>query len=655
MTLIRDYRKESDWVSTILLAVIFFAMASPVIGQDHFDPGTLDRLHWPLLKNWPILKNRPLLQNGSSVEKNFAVLGSQSCASASCHGGPRPGVVSPRVKRGNAYPLWIENDPHAQSWRTFCSDESVAMMRRLKILDSNGDVVDQVGYDNCLACHNSTPRYSQNADVSTSSHSLSSIESFDGLHLVGLPSHSDFQREGVGCSACHGPSERWIGTHYQDGWNGETATVDGFINADDLLTRARMCASCHVGDQDRDMNHDIIAAGHPALRYEFTTFHQRQPKHWRDEESGAAWRYEAQLWLAGQIAAMDASLSLINSRASNGNPSYHGMTGIQSVSQWPELSAYDCAACHHTLGFANERRPDQPFSRKAAGMASSWNDIGMRWLLEQRIRTGQAVDLDFQLLDAIEGLRKNMESNAVPNADTVSASASQVRRLLADWVDQVYCVQRFEFEADDLAELVVFASGDTETYRTWESTAQYYLAAAAARNAWPQGASGPAFLVANQLRVGLRYADQTKTPRFAKRNSLTEGTLGNGDSTLSRSEAATLSVELAAWLGGAQRPDLSSFESDARDTESLQRELQAVIDRVNETLKKQRDERAQSKPDQSSNRPGQPSGLPESGLPDSKTKRPDVPLPKPRVKSPQELLEELRKKRTQDANPFGDD
>ena len=30
------------------------------------------------------------------------------------------------------------------------------------------------------------------------------------------------------------------------------------------------------------MNHDMIAAGHPALHYEFATYHECQPKHWRE-------------------------------------------------------------------------------------------------------------------------------------------------------------------------------------------------------------------------------------------------------------------------------------------------------------------------------------------------------------------------------------
>ena len=43
---------------------------------------TLDRLHAPLLR------------------RDLKIQAAQSCASASCHAGPRPGVTQPSIKRG---------------------------------------------------------------------------------------------------------------------------------------------------------------------------------------------------------------------------------------------------------------------------------------------------------------------------------------------------------------------------------------------------------------------------------------------------------------------------------------------------------------------------------------------------------------------------
>ena len=613
----------------VLIASLLFSSGF-VSAQSHLDPATLDRLHWPLL------------------DRSFGVVSAQSCAAAGCHGGPQPAVVQPRVARGNEFPLWIENDPHAQSWRTFCSDESVAMMRRLHILDREGEVRDQAGYDNCLACHNSTPRF---ASASTPRFASASTSDPSVCRTSIL---SEFQREGVGCSACHGPAEQWIGTHTQDGWNSESATAQGFVNSNDLLTRARMCATCHVGDQDRDMNHDIIAAGHPPLRYEFATYHARQPKHWRDSEADAAWRYEAQLWLAGQIAALDASMSLLEERASCGD-----RDSPRAISRWPELAAYDCASCHHNLGFDNQRTPLESSAiglsagKPAVAIASMWNDIGMRWMLQRRIETGVAVDQDHRLAAAIDHVRSTLESNVIAPGGEVVAATTATRRALSDWVDAVYATERFDFEADDLASLVALASGETESYRTWESATQLYLAAVAARNAWPDGASGPALLVANRLRNGLSYASQTDTPRFAKEP---ESRLALSSPALSRSEVARLSVELAAWLGGDRSPDLSSFERDRVQTDQLQGQLRSIIERVNETLRKNRDQRIKQEQaeEEQGNEGSKDKDAPKDNA-DAKDESKMNNKPKPRVKTPQELLDELRRNRAKQGNPFDDE
>ncbi|MCG8651441.1 MAG: cytochrome c family protein, partial [Pirellulales bacterium] len=341
---------------------------------------TLSRLHAPLLR------------------RDLKITSAVSCATSNCHGGPRPGVASPQARRGAEYQLWQERDPHADSWRTICGDESLQMMRRLGIMEEN-QIVDQAGFDNCLACHNTAQRFDE-------------------------PRTTQTLREGVGCAACHGPAEKWIDKHFQQDWDPHTASRQGFVGAGDLYTRARMCASCHVGDQDRDMNHDIIAAGHPALRYELATFHTQQPKHWRDELANDADVYESQLWLAGQVAATDASLALLGTRASNAH----------TVSRWPEFAAYNCASCHHNLGLENDRDAIDSV-RKASAIYSQWNDVGLRWLLDYRLQTGQATAEDQQLIDSLEAVRQAMEAKPRPDSKAVAETARLARENLAAWFD----------------------------------------------------------------------------------------------------------------------------------------------------------------------------------------------------------------------------
>jgi hypothetical protein len=541
------------------------------------DPATLDRLHWPLLR------------------RDLQVNGAVSCATANCHGGPRVGVSQPWARRGMEYQIWMEDDPHARSWRTICSDRSVTMMERLGILRA-GRVVDQAGFDNCLACHNSTRRYDEPRRI-TRRPALANTEM------------DDFAREGIGCSACHGPSERWIASHVQDGWSPSVAFEDGFVDAGDLYTRARMCASCHVGDKDRDMNHDIIAAGHPPLRYELATFHAWQPKHWRDREADDRTFYEAQLWLAGQVAATDASLALLQTRAEKAH----------SVSQWPELASYNCSSCHHDLALDNQRRPIDG-NRKAVALYSQWDHAGIRWLIQFRIDSGEAIEQDHRLLAALDRVKDVMESSARPGEGEAAAAAVEARQALADWFGgEAGSWERHRFRSDRLGQMVASAAGRSRTYRSWESTVQFYLAAVAARESWPGGWHGPLRGTADRLRRGLRYPEMIDVSRFEKR--------GSGP-TVNRLQAMQLGIELAGWLGPVTEETIE--DDDDAVTESMRANLREMIERMNR-------QRGQSSP-----------ATPDRGRGQADPRSPDELLP-PDVDQPpvtrEQLLEQLRQRR----------
>jgi hypothetical protein len=485
--------------------------------------GTLDELHGPLLR------------------RDLKIESATSCAAASCHGGPSPGISAPDLRRGNEYSLWFENDPHARSWHTICSDASLRMMTTLKILDGD-KIIDRKGFDNCLACHNTAGRYDD-------------------------PRTAERLREGVGCAGCHGPSEQWSGTHFQQGWAGHWATGQGFVNNEDLMTRARMCASCHIGDKDRDMNHDIIAAGHPALRYELATYHAWQPKHWRDIERDDRKYYEAQLWLTGQIAAADASLSLLESRAAKGH----------TVSQWPELAAFDCASCHHQLGFDNARPPVEP-SLKAVAKFSSWNDAGLHWLIQYRMEMGEGCLEDGELLQSLDLVKSLMEAKSQSDADQVASAAGHARQALARWLASAAgSSERHGFRSDRLAQVVATAAGRRSTFQTWESAVQFYLAAVAARESWPGGWQGPLFTLAEELRLGLRYPDGQDLGRFEKRSTGT---------TMNRQQAMQIGIELAGWLGPVQIEPDAVLVDDEQESERMEADLQRTLKRIDDRWSK---------------------------------------------------------------------
>ncbi len=524
------------------------------------DWNTLDRLHAPILS------------------QEFMIQGAASCAAASCHGGPRPHVSQPAAKRGSEYQLWKEHDPHARSWATISSPASVAMMQRLGIM-TGGQIVDRAGFDNCLACHNTTKRFDEPRSLAD-------------------------HREGVGCAGCHGPSQRWAGIHYRYDFAPQLAAADGFVNTGDLYVRARMCASCHVGDKDRDMNHDIIAAGHPPLKYELATYHARQPKHWRDPESRNATYYEAQLWLAGQVAATDASLSLLNARASQRQP----------VSRWPELAAYDCASCHHSLGLRDNRHRTK-FAARAP--FSSWNDSGLRWLIDYRQSAGEATNDDWALLKSLDDVKELMESAAIADAPSVAKASSDARKALAAWYDSsTAATLRQTFRSEHLGFVLASAAGKPQTFSAWESSVQFYLAAVAARASWPGGWDGALRDVSESLRIGLSYPQNL---------DINQESGIRGQPTISADEAMQLGILLAGSLGPIhyQQPP-----ADDDDSEQLRRELREMIEQINQRWDKIRTE-----------------GDVETEI------APPEAQPRREPKTQAELLEELRRRnRNQDAN-----
>jgi Cytochrome c554 and c-prime len=383
-----------------------------------------------------------------------------SCASTACHGGPRAGVGDTQAVRGSEYPLWLESDPHAQSWRTLCSDVSVKMLERLKIV-REGQVVDQAAFDNCLACHNTTTNQNH-----------------------------DFHAEGVGCASCHGPSENWRGDHYRVQRDDLSSSQCGMVPNKNLLARARTCAACHVGDRDRDMNHDIIAAGHPALHYEFATYHNMLPKHWREPVTED---FEAQLWLAGQIASLDASLALLEARAAK----------RLNTSAWPEFAASDCSVCHQNLRIA---AADYAAPVKATATLSSWNRFGLEQLLKlQRIETGENGAGETLALD-VSKLSELMRAGGIDNRMEVGQGARSARFALDMWLKSSNG-HVHAFTASRLQHLAAASMRDQSEFGHWEFIAQSYLAAIASRQAWSKNEFAVA--EAQRLRRGLLFKPST--------------------------------------------------------------------------------------------------------------------------------------------------
>lgn len=276
--------------------------------------------------------------------------GSLSCSATACHG-RRLASIDAGYSAGTEFAYFRRHDPHARSAETIDSE------RFQQILDNLGALrdgkFDSAVYLRCAGCHDPQSPPDNNGSITPGSSSASSAR---------------FVAMGIGCESCHGNSQRWLNEHYSRAQTRESLSELGFVRTDDIAIRARQCAKCHVGSSENDMNHDMIAAGHPELVFELSAYHARLPKHWHENTDSADPRdFEARLWAAGQVGAATQALELRSgriSRAQNDNDAV-----------WPEFAEFLCGDCHQRLQSSRPTRAGHDRSGSGLPRGAEWNYI----------------------------------------------------------------------------------------------------------------------------------------------------------------------------------------------------------------------------------------------------------------------------------------
>src|SRR5262249_2351328 len=126
--------------------------------------------------------------------------------------------------------------------------------------------------------------------------------------------------DGVDCETCHGPANAWLECHKKPGWVQETPWITkrglGMTQTEEPATAVRLCTRCHVGEPGREVDHELIAAGHPRLNFELTSYLANLPRHWDDAAARKRQSdLEARHWILSQIISAGASLELLRARA----------------------------------------------------------------------------------------------------------------------------------------------------------------------------------------------------------------------------------------------------------------------------------------------------------------------------------------------------
>jgi hypothetical protein len=118
---------------------------------------------------------------------------------------------------------------------------------------------------------------------------------------------------------------QWLGPHTRPNSHAESVKA-GMIDTKDVAVRAKTCLACHLGTGDQQVDHELIAAGHPDLAFELDTFTAGQPAHHRPEKP--AMRVRA--WAVGLTAGLAESMRLMASHPE-------------------DFSHFECYQCHHDL------------------------------------------------------------------------------------------------------------------------------------------------------------------------------------------------------------------------------------------------------------------------------------------------------------------
>lgn len=347
---------------------------------------------------WPVLAR-------SQANANW---GAGRCSSTACHGSPTP-VYGSRIRR-NEHTVWASRDPHANAFQTLYSDASRSIAKKL---GQNASRTIPAHQDSrCLACH-STPGPTVDPNLAAT-----------------------IRQDGVGCESCHGPSGSWLAQHTTYDWDAlstmERAERFGMVQLDDLTARAERCVGCHVGAPAKDglpareVDHDLIAAGHPRLNFEFSSFLANLPAHWVETGRNTGGDFPARAWTIGQLVSSRTALQLLESRAQEA-----AKAGPNGPSRWPEFSEYDCASCHQAL----RSRPPGPLEvgpAQAPGIPAwgTWYFPMVTRLTELR-RPGDSGAASVST--CLAPLRTSMNA-PLPDAAQVANEAGQAAKALERWL-----------------------------------------------------------------------------------------------------------------------------------------------------------------------------------------------------------------------------
>lgn len=382
------------------------------------------------------------------------MVGIASCATATCHGGLSG--VGPAWHSSAS--VWQATDPHVGAGEVLWSIQSQQIVQLLNAMAvaSEEQYVDFL-QSRCVSCH--APMAARVADRPDS---LSDVQWLRTSMAAG-----------VSCEACHGPASQWIGPHTRQAWRLSDGHQDsrGMLTTKTLFERTENCARCHVGSRTadgliRDMNHDMIAAGHPPLYFDMVQYQQQLPAHW--DPASESLNATPAVQFANTSSAMRfrvlgvaIQLSLRRTEMAEQLPS-------------PEFSEFDCSACHHSLRGGGPRAERPSFG---TALWQPWYTTGLyspSGRAQLRLNQPNLAPMLRELADSVEE-----QAQRITNGPEIPPRV-QLQRLLfasrptdqfdfcgaAIWLDQLETTSQVAFALPSAESLLDESSRRISQFRT---------------------------------------------------------------------------------------------------------------------------------------------------------------------------------------------
>ncbi len=390
----------------------------------------------------------PATEPSAAQAATHLSLGMNSCTASACHGGSVAAAGKQR-EWNSSYTVWATKDPHADAYAVLFGDRSQRIVARLVFPEKVDPQKNPKEYRSflekrCATCH---------ATIGE-----------------GRPSSDGFAEDGVSCASCHGVAGEWLGDKHAGRKSGQMKVTQ------QLAPRAKVCVVCHVGspahngEPAREVNHDLIAAGHPRLNFEFSAYLNSLPAHWDVEKDRnrvrqpegvkkAQANFAAETWLTGQFVAADAAFELLAARAKADG-------GTDKEHAWPEFSEISCYSCHHELRSQSYRQKlfhrETPANRRSPIGSLVWgtwySPMPRQALLLQSAGAANDEDSWHQLELAMSAIH--------PDSKKVLSLTTALRPKLTPPANPLQTVER-------LVKNLSALRGD------WDEVAQWYLATTA--------------------------------------------------------------------------------------------------------------------------------------------------------------------------------